>query len=197
MVEETAGGTIGRVDGTEESCREEVGSRISISVRLSSPLALEGQGQGQGRAWEEEDRKDRRTPRFGKEFSDGRGLEFGEEGTTVNRTEVADIAHPVQFLGNDCETGRLLKIEAGRGDEVTGREEVRHFRTDVVVRPAEHFLDIPLCDNPELSAGRIVSVRGNVLSKKSTAGFELRTSRAMPSRKLFSASSRRPLMIMP
>ena len=153
MVEETAGGTIGRVDGTEESCREEVRSRISI--RLFSPLTLEEQGQGQGQAWADEERKDRRTPRFREEFSDGRGLELGEEGTTVNRTEVADVTHPVQLLGDDCETGRLLKIEAGRRDEVTGREEVGHFRTDVVVRPAEHLLDIPLCDDPELSAGRI------------------------------------------
>ena len=136
MIEETAGRTIGRVDGAEESCREEVGSRVSISVRLSSSLDLEEQGQGQGQEWEEEEWKDRHTPRFGKEFSDGRGLQLGEEGTTVYRTEVADVTHPVQLLGDDCETGRLLKIEAGRGDEVTGREEVGHFRTDVVVRPA-------------------------------------------------------------
>ena len=84
-----------------------------------------------------------RTPCFGKQFADGGRLELSKEGTTVDRPEVADVAHPVELLGDYCEAGSLLEIKARWGHEVTGRKEVGHLRADVVVRSTEHLLDIP------------------------------------------------------
>ncbi len=54
------------------------------------------------------------TPCFWKEFSYGGCLEFGEECTTVNTSEVTDVALPVELLSNNSETRGLLEIKTSR-----------------------------------------------------------------------------------
>lgn len=60
---------------------------------------------------------------------------------------MTDISHPVQFLGDNCETGRLLEIETGWGDEVSRSEEVSHLGTNVVVRATNDLFNVSLYGN--------------------------------------------------
>ena len=51
------------------------------------------------------------APTLGQERSYSGGFEFGEECTTVNASKVTDVSLPIEFFGDDGETGGLLKVE--------------------------------------------------------------------------------------
>jgi hypothetical protein len=51
------------------------------------------------------------TPSFGQQLPHSSSFEFRKERTTVNTPEVTDITLPVEFLGHNGETRRLLEIQ--------------------------------------------------------------------------------------
>ena len=88
MIEETARGTIGCVNGAKETYDV---------IQLTLPVMERNH-----------------TPSFGQQFSDSCRLQLGEESTTVNGPEVTDISLPVELFGDDSETRSLLQIKTRR-----------------------------------------------------------------------------------
>lgn len=82
------------------------------------------------------------TPCFWEKLSHGGRFQLGEEGTSVDGTEVADISLPVQLLCHDRESRSLLQIQTGRGHEVSSSQEVRHPSAHIEVCPCKDLLDV-------------------------------------------------------
>ena len=72
MIEETARGTIGCVNGAKETYDV---------IQLTLPVMERNH-----------------TPSFGQQFSDSCRLQLGEESTTMHTTKVADVPQPVKLL---------------------------------------------------------------------------------------------------
>lgn len=81
----------------------------------------------------------------------------------MDTPEMTEVPVKVELLGDDSVTGRLLQVETGWRDEVSGGKEVGEFLADIKVRFGE--------DRGEVAACRQLSYGGNLLDAKSTGLF--------------------------
>jgi hypothetical protein len=51
----------------------------------------------------------------------------------MDTPEMTEVSIKVELFGNDSVAGRLLQVETGRRDEVSGGQEVGEFLADIKV----------------------------------------------------------------
>lgn len=103
-------------------------------------------------------------PGLGQKLPDRRRLEFSKERSSVDAPEVGEVPVKVEFLGNDRVPARLLEVESGRRDKVSGREEVRHLVADVKVDLVDHLGYVPVVvevDAGDASADVLANLGGD------------------------------------
>ena len=84
----------------------------------------------------------------------------------MDASEMTEVSVEVELLGDDGVSSRLLKIESGRRDEVSGREEVRHLLSDVEVDLLHRLVDVSVWKRSEFESASRFGIPGKEGRKK-------------------------------
>jgi hypothetical protein len=71
------------------------------------------------------------TPSFWKQFTNSGGLEFSEESTTMDTTEMGDVSIEVKLFSHNGVSGSLLQIQTSVRHQVAGSQKVRELASNI------------------------------------------------------------------